>query len=298
MNMGDHMMEVGIHWPFVMMGIIGLALAVLFVVLVRNLRRPAQASGFIGNTALGARLSLDLAQAPQGPDDEDRITDMAIVIPDISGYTDYMSHSRFSLRHAQYVVGELLSAIAAAARPGLSVCRPEGDALLLYKALGQEDDEAIAERLVAILTAFYQRRQELADENACRCQACARIDSLELKMIVHRGPVMETHIAGFHALAGIPVIEAHRLLKNAVSSRRYVLVTGAAEPLVAGLPAWPSEHLKETTDDGSVLNLTVYGFEPAQLPDVASPEQLPRSVKKVCDLCRKVGHNLKDIAAS
>lgn len=297
MNMSDHAMAGGVHLPFAAMGLIGIVLVVLLALVVLSLRRPAQAHGPPGKFVIATSAADAIGAAGASPDTPDRISDMAIVIPDISGYTDYMSHSRYSLSHAQYVVGELLTAIAAAARPELSVCRPEGDALLLYRNVEQDEAQPIAAKLVSILAAFYQRRQELADENACLCQACARIDALELKMVVHRGPVLETHIAGFHALAGIPVIEAHRLLKNSVSAHRYLLVTSAAEPLLARLPDWPRSRATETMDDGSALDVDVYSFDPGDLPRLASATPLPRTVKQACDLCRKVGHGLKDLGA-
>lgn len=108
---------------------------------------------------------------------------------------------------------------------------------------------------------------------------------------------METHIAGFHALAGIPVIEAHRLLKNSATTRRYLLVTEAAEQLLDGLPNWRREQLRETIDDGSTINAGVYSFDLADLPSMASSDQFPRTVKRACDLCRKVGHGLKGFGA-
>lgn len=295
MNMGNHAMAGGLHWPLLAMGLAGLVVIALLGVVVLCLLRPAKAYGAPGKFALAPAALDAIATATVSTDAHDRISNMAIVIPDISGYTDYMNHSRYALSHAQYVVGELLTATAAAARPELSVCRPEGDALLLYRNLEQDEDWHISDTLVTILAAFYQRRQELAEENACLCQACTRIDTLELKMIVHRGPVLETHMAGFHTLAGIPVIEAHRLLKNAATTHHYLLVTAAAAPLLIGLPDWPRTRLTEIMDDGNPLDVVVYCFEPSKLPRAEAEGQLPRAVKKACDLCRKVGHGLKQL---
>src|SRR5690554_5432044 len=48
---------------------------------------------------------------------------------------------------------------------------------------------------------------------------------LSLKLIAHFGEFGQYELGGFKKLYGTPVIEAHRLLKNAVKSSRYVLIT-------------------------------------------------------------------------
>src|SRR5688500_15741328 len=52
-----------------------------------------------------------------------------------------------------------------------------------------------------------------------------REHNLSLKMIVHYGAFSVYQIGGFAKLYGIPVIEAHRLLKNSISTNHYLLVT-------------------------------------------------------------------------
>ena len=61
---------------------------------------------------------------------------MYLVIPDISGYTEFLHLSRFSLAHAQYLVSELLESIIAHAEPLLRTAKIEGDAVFLYGLRG------------------------------------------------------------------------------------------------------------------------------------------------------------------
>ena len=288
--MHDTFMSGGMHGPLLLVATV-VVLAGILLVLVVALRRPAGAGHVVGRFEPSAS-TLEAHRAEH--DGADAVADMVIVIPDISGYTSYMSHSHLSLRHAQYVVGELLSAIATAARPALSICRPEGDALLLYRKLTDGPPEPVTGTLIEMLAAFYQRRDELVAENGCPCQACALVEDLELKVVVHRGEVLETHIAGFHTLAGLPVIAAHRLLKNTVPSHRYVLVTDAAAAMTSGLPDWPVDRHHEVLDDGSPIAVTAYMVDLADLPRAAAANGLERSVKRACDLCRKVAVGLQD----
>ena len=54
-----------------------------------------------------------------------------ILIPDISGFTEYMSNS--DLIHCRYIIAELLEVILNSNTLGLSVSELEGDAVLFYK---------------------------------------------------------------------------------------------------------------------------------------------------------------------
>jgi hypothetical protein len=66
----------------------------------------------------------------------------------------------------------------------------------------------------------------------CQCNACSRIDDLDLKFILHAGAFVIQEIAGRQELAGPEVVMAHRLLKSgaadAVGHRAYALISAAA----------------------------------------------------------------------
>lgn len=290
-------MMMTIHWPMIGFGLaVALLLATILALFVFY-RRPARQE-----QALRAPLSRIApvtggTPADSPPPPADAVHDMLLVIPDISGYTDFMSHSRFALRHAQYVVGELLTAIAQTVAGRMSICRPEGDSLLLYRSIDAVEAAtgSDADLLVDILAAFYERRRMLHDENICQCRACQEIDSLQLKMIVHRGEVMETRVAGFETLAGVPVIVAHRLLKNSVGSQQYVLVTEPAESLITDLPMGKRRELTEAIESVGSVRTSVFEFEPDDLPTPGPEADGSRAVKVACDLCRKVSANLKDM---
>ena len=70
-----------------------------------------------------------------------------------------------------------------------------------------------------------------ASGRTCTCDACARIDALGLKFVLHHGDYVVQRIAGREELAGPDVIVAHRLLKNhardLVGERPYALLSDA-----------------------------------------------------------------------
>ena len=63
---------------------------------------------------------------------------------------------------------------------------------------------------------FRRRRRDVRQATSCECNACARIPDLELKFVVHQGPVIDPEGCGRQELLGPDVIVVHRLLKNDV----------------------------------------------------------------------------------
>jgi Protein of unknown function (DUF2652) len=61
----------------------------------------------------------------------------------------------------------------------------------------------------------------------CPCDACANIGMLKLKFVVHHGKFSRQRLGNVEQLHGTDVIVAHRLLKNSVPSKEYLLVTDA-----------------------------------------------------------------------
>ena len=84
---------------------------------------------------------------------------------------------------------------------------------------------------IDVCYAEFQRLLGKAHETwTCRCEACLRIDQLDLKFVVHAGPYVIQSIAGAAELVGPEVVMAHRLLKNDAAT---VLGTGAYALLTA-----------------------------------------------------------------
>jgi hypothetical protein len=150
-----------------------------------------------------------------------------LLIADIGGYTTYMRTHRMSLAHAEVNTARLLGTIVDAA-PDLDLVEIEGDAAFLYRDVGSTDPARLVEEVTqaasAMHRAFHLERQYVA-ANLCPCAGCKEAADLSLKFVAHVGEVATQTIRDRLKLVGIDVILVHRLLKNTVPLREYVLLT-------------------------------------------------------------------------
>lgn len=161
-----------------------------------------------------------------------------LLLADIGGYTRFMLDHRKAQEHGQLIVATLIDAILAQATNPLEVSKLEGDAVFLFARKDAALDprelaDALGERIRVIFGEFEEARSVLARTAICRCGACANVDELRLKVIVHSGEAVVSDFSGLPELSGLDVILAHRLLKNTVPADEYVLLTSPARQDVA-----------------------------------------------------------------
>jgi hypothetical protein len=68
-----------------------------------------------------------------------------------------------------------------------SLAKLEGDAVFVCSRDGATDGETLLAAFDAAYFAFARRRRTIEVRSTCTCEACARIPSLDLKLIAHRG---------------------------------------------------------------------------------------------------------------
>jgi hypothetical protein len=157
-----------------------------------------------------------------------------LILADISGYTRYMTANARTLSHSHTIIAELIQAIASAVEIPLELVELEGDAIFLFcrkprdPAIWKGQRELICRKLMEFFQRFRARLQDLRRSNICTCHACANIDQLSLKVLVHSGDVLVHRVLQFNKVSGVDVILIHRLLKNSVGSPEYLLLTEAA----------------------------------------------------------------------
>ena len=161
-----------------------------------------------------------------------RLANCFLVIIDISGYTAFITQRTVSLLHAEQIITELMESVIDRATHPLVVNKLEGDAALLFGENAPGDVVAARDvfaQVKAYFPAFHACLARLREQRAsCGCGACSGIDQLALKAFVHVGEIAIKKVLQFEELAGEEVILIHRLLKNHVPSRQYVLMTEAA----------------------------------------------------------------------
>lgn len=174
--------------------------------------------------------------------------DVLLLLADISGYTRFMVANQTELAHSQEIIGALMESIIEEVEIPLSIAKFEGDAVFLYVIKDENADKALSrvrDKLPRFFSAFSSRLREIATTRTCECGACRNVDELRLKVIAHSGKAVIYSIADRTELAGVDVIIAHRLLKNSITSRQYILLTEPAKRDIGlNLPL-----LQEATED-------------------------------------------------
>lgn len=153
-----------------------------------------------------------------------------LVLADISGYTRFLTESE--LEHANGIINELLEAVIGSIQAPLTVSSLQGDAVFMYGAMPEDmAGQTVLESVELLYCAFAAALETMVINTTCRCNACANINTLGMKIVMHCGDFVKSELMGRETLTGPDVITAHRLLKNTVKERTgvddYMLVTQA-----------------------------------------------------------------------
>lgn len=150
-----------------------------------------------------------------------------LLLADIGGYTEFMRLHRLNLAHSQEITQRLLEAMLDAV-PALRLIEVEGDALFLSAPHGEGRPAAAGDWVpsaLAMYRAFHSRQQWMVAHNLCVCDACRQIGRLRVKFVAHLGEVATQKIRGTEKLVGVDVIAVHRMLKSAVPTAEYLLMS-------------------------------------------------------------------------
>ena len=106
--------------------------------------------------------------------------------------------------------------------PPFTLSKLEGDAVFAFAT----DHDAVpkgSDVLACFAGCYAGFRQQVGSAKEiwpCWCDACANIEMLDLKFILHAGPFVLQEIAGQRELVGPEVVIAHRLLKSSAPGAR------------------------------------------------------------------------------
>ena len=146
-----------------------------------------------------------------------------ILIPDISGFTDFTSTTEID--HSAHIITELLELIITSNEMDFTLAEIEGDAILLYHKGEPLKREQLINQCLGMFSKFHQQLKVIERDTVCQCGACQSATNLTLKFIVHFGIIKEIKVAQFLKATGVDMIVAHRLLKNTIDSHEYILMT-------------------------------------------------------------------------
>jgi hypothetical protein len=146
-----------------------------------------------------------------------------LFIPDISGFTDFVSTMEIS--HSRHIIQELLELIIDSNELSLEVSEVEGDAVLFYKFGELPELSLIYDQVTRMFQSFHRHLTIYEQNRTCHCLACISAINLSLKVITHYGEFTMFQVKHFNQLFGKDVIVAHQLLKNDIDHSEYWLIT-------------------------------------------------------------------------
>lgn len=199
----------------------------------------------------------------------------ALMLADIGGYTAFLgavatahqddAFAGGTVPPAYAMISHLLDGIVERLVPPFTLSKLEGDAVFVYREEGPEmpRGDAVLDRIEACYADFRRRLDEAHGIWSCRCDACARIDSLDLKFVVHAGAFVTHAVAGSLELVGSEVVMVHRLLKTSaaavVGHGAYALLTEAAVSTLE-VPIERATPLTETFEHYAPISTYVFAL--------------------------------------
>lgn len=198
-----------------------------------------------------------------------------LLLADISGYTGFLQSVTTAHRDNAFadgrvpdaygLVSSLLDGIIERLVPPFTLSKVEGDAVFAF-ASDDEDvprGEALLSCLSACYASFKERLGGAMQVWTCRCDACSRVGSLDLKFVLHASNYVVQSVGGGRELVGPEVVMAHRLLKNhaaeLIGRPAYALITEAAASRL-GVPADRARELIETYEHYPPIAARVYSL--------------------------------------
>jgi hypothetical protein len=198
------------------------------------------------------------------------IKQAALVLADISGYTKFTRNHKMTLMHAEHIITELLEAVIDKAEFPLNIAKLEGDAVFMYALCPDEDQTAVAKDVLNQVRLFFEafnaKAESVMATTFCTCEACSNVERLRLKAVVHHGEVAFKQIRQFEELAGENVIIVHRLIKNSIPSKEYVLLTDTFHKLAGNLSDAEPEFRTEEVEGIGPVKTAVFYVNPAEKP--------------------------------
>src|SRR5437899_12595936 len=143
----------------------------------------------------------------------------ALVLAEMSCYSTFVAQTEVD--HSWSILHELLDTMVRGLAGRMDVSQVEGDTILFISGLSTAE---VVNALEGTFVAFHRRLRDMQAVTTCPCSACANIGILKLKFVIHHGKFSRQRLGSVEQLHGTDVIVAHRLLKNSVPSKEYLLV--------------------------------------------------------------------------
>ncbi|MEM7552015.1 MAG: DUF2652 domain-containing protein [Bacteroidota bacterium] len=146
-----------------------------------------------------------------------------LLIADISGFTDFV-HST-EIEHSRHITSELLEAMIDSDALGMEVAEIEGDAVLFFKYHQLPSQKELLAQAEKMFLDFHNHLQLYKLRRICNCGACSTAENLTMKIVAHASDFEFMKVKNFKKPHGNDLIVIHKLLKNNIEGREYLLMT-------------------------------------------------------------------------
>jgi hypothetical protein len=164
------------------------------------------------------------------------------------------------------IMSSLLDVVVDRITPTFRLSEIEGDAVFGYATDDQLSDGETALKTIRSAYGGFRGRidEAMSYHQKHECDACSILPTLDLKFLLHHGPMVVQRIAGRERLLGPAVNLTHRLLKNSVSEqtgqRGYLFTSDEAAEQLGISRENGVRHEEDYADVGSVGG-SVVGLE-------------------------------------
>lgn len=220
-----------------------------------------------------------------------------LFIPDISGFTHFIGDRDF--QHGQHIIAELLEVLIENNPLGLRVSEVEGDAIFFYQIGNAPDIRDLIGQSEQMYLAFHTHLKKYGVSRLCNCPTCQSASRLTLKFVAHYGVVSLHPVKEHQKLFGSDVILVHRLLKNNVPEREYLLFTENVLP-TESTHETPGDMNWRTGRDTYDLGEVKFSYSPlthwyANVPEPVIPEPVQYRSRKPLHLSVEINATMEDV---
>ncbi|WP_051312840.1 DUF2652 domain-containing protein [Sporocytophaga myxococcoides] len=141
-------------------------------------------------------------------------------IPDISGFTKFIKSTK--IEKSKEYIHQLLEVIIDSNILNFKTAEILGDAVMFYKTGDPPGFDMLESQVKKTFLDFHLAIQDIREKSNIEPK---ELSNLTIKIIVHYGCITTTEIKGMLKLVGPDVILAHRILKNNVKEKEYLLMT-------------------------------------------------------------------------
>ncbi len=93
-----------------------------------------------------------------------------ILIPDISGYTEFLT--RTEIDHSSHILNEMLELIIESNNTDFTLSEIEGDAVLFYRKGDPLSRYELMQQCLAMFNNFHEKIKLIERDSICQCGAC------------------------------------------------------------------------------------------------------------------------------